>query len=87
MLFVMFTDIDASSALKAYILRPDDGAVLELLHGVFHSGNNALGTDYASSYDERTSIRSFGSFFNMVGNMFCMVTPHYDPAAFSSTAG
>ena len=74
MLFVMFTDIDASSAFKSVYYGLMTVLFWSCFTGFFIP-YNALGTDYASSYDERTSIRSFASFFNMVGNMFCMVMP------------
>lgn len=74
MLFVMFTDIDASSACKPVYYGLMTVLFWSCFTGFFIP-YNALGTDYASSYDERTSIRSFASFFNMIGNMFCMVTP------------
>lgn len=74
MLFVMFTDISAAAAFKPVYY----GIMMVIFWSCFTGffiPYNALGTDYASTYDERTSIRSFASFFNMVGNMFCMVTP------------
>ena len=74
MLFVLFTDINMSASVK-----PVYYGIMTVLYWTGFTGffipYSALGTDYASSYDERTSIRSFASFFNMIGNLFCMVMP------------
>ena len=35
----------------------------------------ALGAEYSDDYDERTSIRSFATFFNMLGTLFSMAAP------------
>lgn len=35
----------------------------------------ALGAEYTQDYEERTSIRSFASFFNIIGTLFAMVMP------------
>ena len=74
MIFVMFTNIDFSDAFK-----PVYYGLMTVLFWSSFTGffvpYNALGTDYASTYDERTSIRSFAFFFNMIGNMFSMMLP------------
>lgn len=74
MLFLMFTDINISANFK-----PVYYGIMMVFFWTSFTGffvpYCALGTDYASSYDERTSIRSFASFFNMIGNVFCMVMP------------
>lgn len=74
MVFVLFTDIDMNPSVK-----PIYYGIMTVLYWTGFTGffvpYCALGTDYASSYDERTSIRSFASFFNMIGNVFCMVMP------------
>lgn len=73
-LFLMFTNIDMPD-----IVKPVYYGIMLMLFWVSFTGffipYFALGVDYASDYDERTSIRSFASFFNMVGNLFCMVMP------------
>lgn len=73
-LFLMFTDIDIPSSVKSIYY----GFMMILFWSCFTGffvPYCALGVDYASDYDERTSIRSYAYFFNMVGNMFCMVMP------------
>lgn len=73
-LFLLFTDAGLPKALKPIYY----GTLLMLFWGNFtgfFTPYSALGVDYASDYDERTSIRSFAYFFNMIGNMFCMVMP------------
>ncbi len=73
-LFLMFTDIDIPLSAKPIYY----GFMMIIFWSSFTGffvPYCALGVDYASDYDERTSIRSFASFFNMVGNLFCMVMP------------
>lgn len=36
---------------------------------------SALGVEYTSDYNERTVLRSFASFFNMIGSMITMAVP------------
>lgn len=35
----------------------------------------ALGAEYTNDYDERTSLRAYASFFNMIGTVFSMAMP------------
>lgn len=35
----------------------------------------ALGAEYTRDYDERTTLRSYASFFNMIGTLFSMALP------------
>ena len=35
----------------------------------------ALGADYTSNYDDRTTLRLYASLFNMLGVMICMILP------------
>lgn len=35
----------------------------------------ALGAEYSENYDERTTLRSFASFFNLIGTFFSMALP------------
>lgn len=73
-LFLMFTDIDIPVSIKPVYY----GFMMVIFWSSFTGffvPYCALGVDYASDYDERTSIRSFASFFNMIGNLFCMVMP------------
>ncbi len=37
----------------------------------------ALGAEYTNDYSDRTSIRAFASFFNVIGTVFSMVMPTY----------
>lgn len=73
-LFLMFTNIDIPLSVK-----PVYYGIMMILFWSSFTGffvpYCALGVDYASDYDERTSIRSFAAFFNNVGNLFCMVMP------------
>lgn len=73
-LFLMFTNINIPTTAKSLYY----GFMMILFWSSFTGffvPYSALGVDYAADYDERTSIRSFASFFNMVGNLFCMVMP------------
>lgn len=74
MLFLMFTDVNIPMSFK-----PMYYGIMTVLFWTAFTGffvpYCALGTDYASTYDERTSIRSFAAFFNLVGTLFCMVMP------------
>lgn len=73
-MFLMFTNIDIPMAVK-----PVYYGIMMLLFWSSFTGffvpYCALGVDYAADYDERTSIRSFATFFNMIGTLFCMVMP------------
>lgn len=73
-IFVMFTDAGFSGTVNSVYY-----GFMMLLFWSSYTGffipYCALGVDYAADYDDRTSIRSFASFFNMVGNLFSMVMP------------
>lgn len=73
-LFLLFTDVPIPMALK-----PVYYGMLLVLFWTSFTGfvvpYLALGVDYTSDYDDRTVLRLFGSFFNMIGSMFCMVMP------------
>ncbi len=73
-MFLLFTDVPLSTTAKSMYY-----GIMTVLFWTSFTGfftpYCALGTDYASTYDERTSIRSFASFFNMIGNAVCMVLP------------
>lgn len=73
-IFVMFTDAGFSDTVNSVYY----GFIMLLFWGSytgFFIPYCALGVDYAADYDDRTSIRSFAAFFNMVGNLFSMVLP------------
>ena len=73
-LILLFTDISMPMSFKPVYY----GVLLMLFWASFTSfivPYLALGVDYTSDYDDRTVLRLFGSFFNMIGSMFCMVMP------------
>lgn len=74
MMFLLFTNVEMPLSAK-----PIYYGFMTVLFWTGFSGffvpYCALGTDYASTYDERTSIRSFASFFNVIGSVFCMIMP------------
>ena len=74
MVLVLFTNVDMGMSVK-----PVYYGFLTVLFWTGYTGffvpYYALGTDYASTYDERTSIRTFASLFSMMGTIFCMVLP------------
>ncbi len=73
-MFLLFTDIQMPMAIK-----PIYYGLLLMLYWTSYTGfvvpYLALGVDYTSDYDDRTILRLFGSFFNMIGAMFAMVMP------------
>lgn len=73
-MFLLFTDIQMPMTIK-----PLYYGFLLMLYWTSYTGfvvpYLALGVDYTSDYDDRTVLRLFGSFFNMVGSMFAMVMP------------
>ena len=73
-MFLLFTDIQMPTAIK-----PIYYGLLLMLYWTSYTGfvvpYLALGVDYTSDYDDRTILRLFGSFFNMIGAMFAMVMP------------
>lgn len=73
-LFLLFTNIDMPSAVKPVYYGFMTVMFWSSFTGFFVP-YYALGVDYASDYDERTSVRSFASFFNMIGALLCMAMP------------
>ncbi len=73
-MFLLFTNIDMPMSIK-----PVYYGLLVMLYWTSYTGffvpYLALGADYTSDYDDRTVLRLFGSFFNMVGVMLSMVMP------------
>lgn len=73
-MFLLFTNIQMPMTIK-----PLYYGFLLMLYWTSYTGfvvpYLALGVDYTSDYDDRTVLRLFGSFFNMVGSMFAMVMP------------
>ncbi|MDO4745721.1 MAG: MFS transporter [Bacillota bacterium] len=73
-MFLLFTDVPLPMAVK-----PIYYGFLLMLYWTSYTGfivpYLALGVDYTSDYDDRTSLRLCGSFFNMIGAMFAMVMP------------
>ncbi len=73
-MFLLFTDIELPMSIK-----PVYYGFLLMLYWTSYTGfivpYLALGVDYTSDYDDRTILRLFASFFNMIGAMFAMVMP------------
>lgn len=73
-MFLLFTDIQMPMSIKTIYY-----GMLLMLYWTSYTGfvvpYLALGVDYTSDYDDRTILRLFGSFFNMIGAMFAMVMP------------
>lgn len=71
---LLFTDIQMPMSIK-----PVYYGMLLMLYWTSYTGfvvpYLALGVDYTSDYDDRTVLRLFSSFFNMMGSMFAMVMP------------
>ena len=71
---LLFTDIQLPMSIK-----PVYYGMLLMLYWTSYTGfvvpYLALGVDYTSDYDDRTVLRLFSSFFNMMGSMFAMVMP------------
>jgi GPH family glycoside/pentoside/hexuronide:cation symporter len=72
--FLVFTNVPLRASLKPFYY----GFML-MLYWTGYTGffvpYLALGADYTSDYDDRTSLRLFASLFNMVGAMVAMVLP------------
>lgn len=72
--FLLFTNIDMPMSIK-----PVYYGFMTMMYWTCYSGffipYLALGADYTSDYDDRTVLRLFSSFFNMLGVMFSMVMP------------
>lgn len=73
-MILLFTNVQLPMAIK-----PVYYGILLMLYWTSYTGfvvpYLALGVDYTSDYDDRTVLRLFGSFFNMMGSMFAMVMP------------
>lgn len=73
--FLLFTNIDMAPAVK-----PVYYGVMLMLYWTSYTGffipYLALGAEYTSDYDDRTVLRLFSSFFNMIGTLFSMVVPN-----------
>ena len=74
MIFILFTAVDLPGSIK-----PVYYGVALMLFWTSYSGYFvpylALGAEYTSDYEDRTVLRLFASFFNMIGAMFAMVLP------------
>ncbi len=73
--FLLFTNIDMAEGLK-----PIYYGVMLMLYWTSYTGffipYLALGAEYTSDYDDRTILRLWSSFFNMIGTLFSMVVPN-----------
>lgn len=73
-MFLVFTNVEMAANLK-----PIYYGVLVMIYWTGYTGffvpYLALGADYTSDYDDRTVLRLFGSFFNMIGATLAMVMP------------
>lgn len=71
---LLFTNVELPDAIK-----PVYYGFFVMLYWTSYTGffvpYLALGADYTTDYDDRTVLRLFSSFFNMVGSMFSMVMP------------
>ena len=72
--FLLFTAIDIIPTIK-----PLYYAAILIIFWTSYTGYFvpylALGAEYTDDYDERTSLRSYASFFNMLGTLIAMVVP------------
>ena len=73
-MFLVFTNVDLPENIK-----PIYYGFLVMLYWTGYTGffvpYLALGADYTTDYDDRTVLRLFGSFFNMLGATLSMVMP------------
>lgn len=73
--FLLFTNIDMPLDIK-----PVYYGIMLMLYWTSYTGffvpYLALGAEYTSDYDDRTVLRLFSSFFNMIGALFSMVIPN-----------
>lgn len=73
--FLLFTNIDLPEHIK-----PIYYGIMLILYWTSYTGffipYLALGAEYTSDYDDRTILRLFSSFFNMIGTLFSMVVPN-----------
>ncbi|MBQ7703609.1 MAG: MFS transporter, partial [Firmicutes bacterium] len=72
--FLLFTNVPLGPALK-----PVYYGLMLMMYWTGYTGffvpYLALGADYTSNYDDRTTLRLYASLFNMVGVLICMVLP------------
>lgn len=72
--FLLFTAINIVEPIKPFYY----GAILVIFwcsYTGYFVPYLALGAEYTNDYDERTSLRSYASFFNMLGTLIAMVGP------------
>lgn len=73
-MFLVFTNVEMAANIK-----PIYYGLLVMIYWTGYTGffvpYLALGADYTSDYDDRTVLRLFGSFFNMIGATLAMVMP------------
>jgi len=73
--FLLFTNVE----LPAHV-KPVYYGIMLILYWTSYTGffvpYLALGAEYTSDYDDRTILRLFSSFFNMIGTLFSMVVPN-----------
>ncbi|MBR4019822.1 MAG: MFS transporter, partial [Firmicutes bacterium] len=73
--FLLFTNIDMPASVKPFYY-----GLMLMLYWTSYTGffipYLALGAEYTSDYDDRTVLRLFSSFFNMIGTLFSMVIPN-----------
>ena len=73
-MFLVFTNVELPENIK-----PIYYGFLVMLYWTGYTGffvpYLALGADYTTDYDDRTVLRLFGSFFNMLGATLSMVMP------------
>ena len=72
--FLVFTNVHLGATLK-----PIYYGFMLMLYWTGYTGffvpYLALGADYTSNYDDRTTLRLYASFFNMAGSMISMILP------------
>ena len=73
--FLLFTNINLPDGIK-----PIYYGIMLMIYWSCYTGffvpYLALGAEYTSDYDDRTVLRLFSSFFNMIGTLFSMVIPN-----------
>ncbi len=73
--YLLFTNIDIPDNIK-----PIYYGIMLIIYWTSYTGffvpYLALGAEYTSDYDDRTILRLFSSFFNMIGTLFSMVVPN-----------
>ena len=82
-LFLLFTNVNLSDGIKPLYY----GVILVAFwtsYTGFFIPYLALGVDYTSDYDDRTVLRLFNSFFNMIGALLAMTAPSFLVGFFES---